>query len=413
MSIKVKSRPENRKQAVINPYFSWLNVVSKQKCIYVLGCKGHERYELFHSYLSPSNCLQEVWQDIRSDLTYVLYPSLSNELLVKRENFPIERLEKFADIDAGAILLIPVEPTQLPNGCLIVLPPPIFETELTSVMIDPLFRNQKTDFVWVEAFPYGKSESFNALNYLEKEFNIFRQAIHFAFIESQRNFSYTDLDTEQEAMDVAKKIFQKQGFKNSITTVQSRLTSFALLSLITEDGDFSEGLLQEMDHVLKLNNRYFERFFEDDYLDFVVELRLPTMLELVFDFQSLRMVNKKSVFDIWLHNLEEFIKQEVNPQIQRLLIQELQMDTIYPIGNYQADLLKLLETQWSEFVKKLGDVRIQSKGISKQMDHVEYATAIKDVKVQIKQKMTTYIEKYLFDVLYNHISYVYRLWDRS
>ncbi|CAG9606576.1 hypothetical protein [Pseudoneobacillus rhizosphaerae] len=405
VSVKKKKRVKN--------HFTWLQVLSKLRSIVILGCKGNERYELVRSYLSPSFCLQDVWRNIMFDKTYVLYPSITNELYVKRENNQVESCENIHLATEDEIVFVPVDPSQLPSGSMMVIPPAILEKELHSVIWDPMFRNQRTEFVWVEAFPYGKSESINALLHLEKEYEIQRNEIHYAFIESQRNFAYTDLDTIQEAMEVAKQVYRKEGFRKSISIIHGLLSPYTLSLLMTEEMPYTEKLLNEIHQVVEKNKRQCERFFEEDYLDIVVELRLPIMLEEVFDYQALKKIKKKKVFDQWMDQMEEYIFQKFTQLIKRLFIQDLMMDTIYPLGNYQTDLQKLLESEWIRFKKELKREREMAENVTLHLDAIQYATAIKDVKVQLKHKLTSFIEMHFFEVLNTHILYVFGLWNRE
>lgn len=414
MSVTVKTPTRRRmKVTVKDEHFSFLSVIGKQRSIFLLGCKGDERYELFRSHLSPNSLLQRVWQNLQKDMTYVLYPSITDEIYVKRENEQIERCEDFYKETKNAVVFVPVDPSDIPNGFMIVLPPPIldYENSSYSVLKDQLFVKKGTEYAWVEAFPYGKSESFNALSFLEQQYNIRKQHIHYAFIKSERKYAFTDLDTIQEAMQVAMEIYKQQGIPKNISILRSPLTSFSLLSFLTEEALYSKGFIQEVLERIDRNKRYYERFFEDDYLDIIVDLRLPTRLELIFDYDAVRKASKNFVFDCWLQEMNEFVESELNCKISKLLLEDLQIDSVYPLGNYQEELDKLLMFHWDHFVKEISGYRDSTRGMTKQVDEMEYSTAVKDVKVQLKQKLTTYVEKHLFHELEKHIQSVYGIWN--
>ena len=168
-----------------------LHLTSNKKIVLLSG-RGHERYDALRDLFQQHASLLKITPEMQR-YTYWFYPSVQSADVIRKEK-------------ETEIVFVPVHSDVLPLGLSIIVPPAC-DRELPSVLQDKRLSTMRTSYVWIEPFPFGKSETVNAIRGLEEQFQIPIERVQIRFLRGTRQFGSTDLDTEVQAVMLAKETF--------------------------------------------------------------------------------------------------------------------------------------------------------------------------------------------------------------
>jgi hypothetical protein len=381
----------------------------KQKPLFIIGDNSSERYELFRSYKSPNNCLQNYWytqSDIFKNTTWVLFGSSTQDLFILEKDMilPFEQREV---TQSGSIIWIPIDENQIPPGIIIVLPP--FTMYEIKDYYDQLpFSMKEARFLWAEFYPYGKGDTTKSIKKINKITGL-KTEVLICLVKTNRNFSASDLSSEKEAIMHARRFFIHKDFAVSKNVASIPLGKEFLKEALISRQSYSEMVLKrQLDTIKDLRGQV--TLLEEDIKSALDECNLVGNLENCFDYHTWKS-SKDLVIDVWWSEIKYFY----DTGIKKYIINQLKKDysltliaTEMEIDRYFEDAFSVI---WKEIQKAIFSKKITIPKMTKSISAHNYNVNIAKAKAIMK---TTFVSA-LNNQLYSNISLCFDLlleqWD--
>ncbi|WP_157843252.1 hypothetical protein [Bacillus sp. FJAT-42315] len=384
----------------------------KQKPLFIIGDNTSERYELFRSYKSPNNCLQNYWytqSDIFKDTTWVLFGSGTQDMFIL-ENNVIHPFEEHEVKKGGSIIWVPIDETQIPPGVVIVLPPYFMNEKKQKEYYDNSSLSMKdARFLWTEFYPYGKGDTSKSIKQII-ELAESKVEVLICLIKTNRKFSASDLSSEKEAIMHARRFFVHKGFSVSKNVASMPLGKEFLKEALINRKSFSQMVLARQLETVEDLRGQVQIILEEDIKMELEVCNLVENLELCFDYLNWKS-SKDTVIDFWWKEIKLFYDSGIKKNIINMLKNNYNLTLIATqkeIDKYFEDAFSII---WNKIQRDILAKKISVPMLAKSSSAHEYNVKIAKAKAIIKTTFVSALNKQLYPNIRLCFDILLKQWD--
>ncbi|WP_423798207.1 hypothetical protein [Neobacillus sp. SAB-20_R2A] len=389
---------------------NWIPLLKKQKPIFFLGCRGIERYGLFRAFSSPGSVLQQWWPSNMSEspsVAFILYTNPSPDIFFLTNDGEIRRN---SGKESTKAVFLPVRPGIIPIGTIFIIPTAIETEQVPIILKQTTWNNVLAEYVWVEGFPYGKNESFLALERLQLERLIHYSRLQVYLVKSGRKFGYSDLGKEEEAIAQAEAFFTGKNISNRIHLVSTPLQQEQLFYLFGGTISYKDELLKRKTDELISSKRYFENFFEIEYEDLLNDLNLVQQLNELFSYDKFQRATSTNPYSLWMNHLDKHLLVNVHDGYINFCMSFINTISISE-EDAKARIDTLLHNIWSRLINRLRIYQQETPILPPRIEELDYLLQIKTVKNKMSEDINHILTFKVKNELHSFIEGMYRTWD--
>ena len=384
----------------------------KQKPLFIIGDNSSERYELFRSYKSPNNCLQNYWytqSDPFKHTTWVLFGSSTQEMFILDRDviLPFEQREV---TKGGSIIWVPIDERQIPPGVVIVLPPYFMNEKKQKEYYDHLpFSMKEARFLWTEFYPYGKGDTSKSIKQMI-ELARSKVEILICLIKTNRKFSASDLSSEKEAIMYARRFFVHKGFSVSKNVASMPLGKEFLKEALINRKSFRKMVLDRQLETVEDLRDQIQLILEEDIKMELEMCNLVEKLELCFDYRTWKS-SKDTVIDCWWEEMKSLYDSDIKKNIISMLKINYNPTLIAMQKEVDQYFEKAFSFIWKEIQRDIRGTKMSIPMISKSISAHEYNVKIAKAKAMMKTTFVSTLNKQLYSNIRSCFDLLLKQWD--
>lgn len=378
-------------------------ILPYQRSLFILGDAGSERYTLFRSLSSNNAIFERIWhpeETLFKQCTWVLYTGDEKRIL-KETAKGFVHVDKADDVGT---YYVAVKPGQIPHNVKLVFPPYHLDKEsFTTYYKEHSCVTKSSAFVWLEGFPYGKSDTAQQLRYLSDLIGLNdligeRERISVAITQIERKFLSTDIGSEEVGIQNAIDYFEHKGYRVLTERAQIPMQRSLLIDALTYHVRFSENIRKKyLDSVAEVQASL--DLLEDDLYYAMEEINLLSAIDEAFHFKYAK--HQQNIGSIWIKRLQDIYEKMIVTAIKKELYQRYHLHDLKGNVVAEQELTKLFNSVWSNFIKGIKKHRLSTT--TNFTDELQYELEMKNVKSQWRTMFTTLVKTELPEACHNYL----------
>lgn len=366
-------------------------ILPYQRSLFILGDAGSERYMLFRSLSSNNAIFERIWhpeETLFKQCTWVLYTGDEKRIL-KETAKGLVHVDK---ADEVGTYYIAVKEGQIPHNVKLVFPPyHLDEDSFKAYYEEHSCLNKSSAFVWLEGFPYGKSDTVQQLRYLNDLIGE-RARISVAITQIERKFLSTDIGNVEVGIQNAIDYFEHKGYRVLTERAQIPMQRSLLIDALTYHVHFSENIRKQYLDFIKDVQLSLD-LLEDDLHYAMEEINLLGAVDEAFDFKHAK--HQQNIGSIWIEKLHDIYEKMIVKAIKKELDQHYHLCDLKGDVVAEQELTKLFNSVWSNFIKGIKKHRLPTT--TNFTNELQYELEMKEVKSQWRKMFITLVKTELPD----------------
>jgi hypothetical protein len=374
------------------------SILLKNEKIFCIGLRGIERYNFFRRLLSEDHKRFLPENDIDSQLSYnlVLFPDDIGQGYCEDSSGNLTPLQQSSIDTTMSTVYLPIPRKSIKNKYVYILPPALDYREIAEG-IENIFNFDGAEWLsyhdrilWFDSFPYAQIDELNLALQIKRSYLLSDRGTEFTacLIKGSRRFGYSDIENEEAAVIEAERNYSRGGFENSVYIADYGKGIDEAIESFKHKETYKHKVSSIVKEAIKLQYENFNRYFEEDFQEFVMERLTVKILDDICSYNNWNTYKKHTIFDTWLYYLEEEAKGWREALLEFIYDNHLQYISV---GDGRAKVEQFVKAEGLLLKNKLLKVRPKEKAVDSHMDEIEYLSYVKELKVLFKKAVDDFV----------------------